>query len=350
MRPALEAFLYPNAWNMDVTPTELLWVVGGLLVAVTAWDAFVTVLSLKGAGPLTSLWTRQVWNGLLWIHDRRPIHALLSLVGPLMLLGTIVVWYLLLGLASYLVFAGSPHSVINNSTGASADFVQKVYFVGSTISSLGYGDLVPNGMPWTLLSSVAAFAGTVVLTLSLSYVLSVLSAAIERRTLAQSVFGVGSQLTSFIKNARLHDARESLQTHVLQIASQLDHHVYKHLSYPILHYFHTPRPDTSPARVVLLLSDAFFLLGAVAPEGKRPSPGLCQVVDGSIRSFIEHGTLPVPDNLGASSQAAAVLRTVARELQFDELDESSFGKAWRGYQARRHHLHEACRQDGWRPE
>ena len=103
-------------------------------------------------------------------------------------------WYALLGLGIFLVFTVPPDSVINHNTGASVDLLSKFYFVSNTISSLGYGDLVPSSFPRTLMSTVATLAATVILTVSLPYVLSVLSAAIERKKLAQGTLVWGKRL------------------------------------------------------------------------------------------------------------------------------------------------------------
>lgn len=330
---------------MTGTTADACWIGGAVLFAWLIYDVFITVLSLGGAGPLTRFWTRFVWQGLLAVHQRKRMHRLLSLIGPSMLLGSIVVWYLMLFLAGYLIFASRVDAVVNNTTGEPADLLQKVYFVGSTVSGLGYGDLVPNGAPWTFISSAATFWGTVVLTLSLSYVLSVLAAAIERRALAQSIFGVGSDIQSFLDNARLGEPEASLRTHILSIVSQLDRHAHKHLSYPILHFFHAPRRELSTSRAVLLLADTCFMLSHVMPPEKRPSQGLLHLLDGSIDSFVEHGSRQVDTNRPNDGDVDA-LRATALELNA-EIESAQLEQALLAYQVRRSQLIAACRQDGW---
>jgi hypothetical protein len=109
---------------------RILYIASVILVALTLWDVFITVFSSSGAGPLTRFWSQRVWNGLLFIHRRWPLHRLLSLTGLLILLGSILLWYALLGLGVLLAFAASPESVINTNTGTSVDLLGKLYFGG----------------------------------------------------------------------------------------------------------------------------------------------------------------------------------------------------------------------------
>lgn len=161
-----------------------------LLIAFVLWDVFITVFSPGGAGPLTGFWTERVWKSLLVIHRQRPIHRLLALAGPHMLLCGILLWYTLSGAGLFFLLSAHPESVVTSITGKQADMVQKLYFVGTTITSLGYGDLVPQSAPWSVICTLFTLAGTIVLTISLSYVLSVLMASVERRRTAHSIYGL----------------------------------------------------------------------------------------------------------------------------------------------------------------
>jgi hypothetical protein len=155
---------------------------GSLLIAFTIWDVIVTVMSVNGAGALTRAWLRPFWASLLAIHRRRSIHPLLALAGPVALVTGIVLWYALLGFGLLLLLVAHTGAVVDSQTGASATLFELLYFVSTTISSLGYGDLVPAAAVFKLVSTLATFCATIIVTASLSYVLSVLSAATEPAT------------------------------------------------------------------------------------------------------------------------------------------------------------------------
>lgn len=96
--------------------TIALYIAAGLIAALTLWDVFITVFSTVGAGPLSRLWTGPLWRVLLLIHHRRPIHRVLTLTGPFALIAGIVLWYLLVGLALFLVVLAAPGSVVDGNT------------------------------------------------------------------------------------------------------------------------------------------------------------------------------------------------------------------------------------------
>lgn len=312
------------------------------LFAALVWDVFITVLSSKGAGPFSVRWYRLVWRVLLRLHARRPIHGVLALAGPFMLLASIVLWYVMLALALWLALAAVHGSVVDSRSGDPVGLLQLLYFVNTTTSSLGYGDTVPARFPWTLVSTLATLVGTIIITLSLSYVLSVLNAAIERRKLARGIFGLGATPPQLIANASLHAGRDSLKVHVLALASQIDHQALRHLAYPVVKYFHSAEPGLSLARALVQLSDACFLLGLM-PGDRRPPQGLLHVVEGSIENFVQLSKLDVLE-MSEPDHDPAELLAWARELGVGEALEGALP----GYLQRRRRLFALRAADGWR--
>lgn len=323
----------------------LLTAVAALILLVLVWDMFITVFSGTGGGPLSRGWYRLAWRGLLSIHEQRPIHRALALAGPFMLLASFLLWYVMLAAALFLVLAGNAGSVMNSNTGEPANLLEIAYFVSTTISSLGYGDQVPSGFPWTIASTISTLGGAIIITVSLSYVLAVLSAAIERRKLAQGIFGLGDTAAEVIEHAGLHDSRQSLKVYVLSLTSEIDHQALKLLAYPILKYFHSPRAALSPGRAVLLLSDALFLLSRM-PEGERAPKGLLHIADSSIARYVE---LSRPEAAGDARQwpRPAHLMETARALGATNDAHEEFDVALKKYLPRRELLVQICRADGW---
>lgn len=320
----------------------LLFFASAVLLCYILWDVFITVFSTEGAGPFTRFWSQKLWNGLLRIHKRRQIHGLLSLTGPLVLVVTILLWYFLLGLAVFMILVTSPASVVDSTTGEQATLPEKLYFVSTTISSLGYGDWVPASFPWTFLSTLATLAGTVILTISLSYVLAVLGAAIDRRSLAQGVFSMGSNVKEIIEAAQLGDPGNSLKPYVLTLSSQVTHQGLRHLAYPVLKYFHATKAELSPVRAVLLLSDAVFVMDHL-PDQQRPPAGVSRTLRSSISSFADlthTGLTDKPERCEGGLLETARLCGV-------ELGEDDLQQALEAYLPLRTELVALCREDGW---
>lgn len=327
---------------------SMLILTAALLAAVTLWDVFITLFSPAGAGPLTRLWTRPLWSCLLWFHERRRIHWLLSLVGPFMLLASIVLWYVLLGLSLLLALAGYAGSVVDGTTNEPAGLIEKLYFVTTTISSLGYGDLIPR-FPWTLISTTATLAATIILTIALSYVLSVLGAAIDRRTLAKEIFGLGTTSLQIIERSRLHDPRDSLKNYMLSITSQIDEQACKQLAYPILKYFHSVDPEADPARALLVLADSFFLLDSLTDE-RQPPVGISQLVWSSIGNYAQMRHVSIVSVPDSNVACPRTLIENASQLGIPTDHSERFRQAWEEYCRLRVLLVTLCQEEGWPDE
>lgn len=324
---------------------DFILVVGVLLLALVWWDSFVTVFSMDGAGPVTNFWTRVLWKGLLTLHERISCHWLLSMAGPLILVLTILVWCFAHAVAWTMIFISRPGSVVDDARGLVATPMETLYFVGTTVSSLGYGDFTPAAPPWTWLSNVACFSATIILTVSLSYVLAVLSAALEKHVFAQSVFGLGKDIESFIRNASLGNPNDSLKDYVVRLSSALDAHSHRHLTYPILLFFHSRSLHNSTPRAVLLMSDATFVMSHIPDGDYRPPRGLLRLIDSAIENFREL----TDADLGLSVSGDRALEPIegsARRLGI-AVDGPHFQGSAEQYRGRRQELLRLCRQDAW---
>ncbi|MFO7605975.1 MAG: ion channel [Desulfurivibrionaceae bacterium] len=320
------------------------YLISAILVAGMIWDSFITVFSARGAGFFTRLWTRHFWKVLLTIHRLRPIHRLLTLVGPFMLLTTIIFWWVILGVSLFAALAAVSDSVINSKSGTGADFAEIVYFVGSTITSLGYGDLVASGAPWTYISCVAAFAATVVITISLSYVLSVLAASIDRKTLAQNIYALGKNPSEIIEKLRKDEEKGLFREYLLNLSTEINRIAHKHLAYPVLHFFHSLENERSAARAILLLSDSLFLLSRIPGERER-SGGLLGVLMGSVVNYGALADFKLVNPPAREGEADRILDD-AHNLNLDA-EHSDFRKALDNYLPLRRELVAICLSDGW---
>ncbi|QDT38890.1 Ion channel [Stratiformator vulcanicus] len=178
-----------------------------------------------------------------------------------MLIGTVIVWYALMNLGWYLVFASHADSVIKLQDEASSTLLEKLYFTGVTLSGLGYGDFVPSRFPWTLFGNYATLSATLVITTSLSYLLQVVSSAVEKKALAETIFAIGR-------------TPGGIDSYVLTTLGQLGQHSHQHLAYPILNFFHSRTKSKSSSRAILVLSDAVFLMRHFVAKEDRP-PACC---------------------------------------------------------------------------
>lgn len=314
------------------------------VIAVTLYDVVATILVIDHAGPITRVYMRWTWRMLLLLHRARPAHGLLSGIGPVMVVITIVVWYALLAFGTWLILVGHPGAVISSTTRIPADHSQTVYYVTTTLSSLGYGDLIPDGSPWTWFSTTMTLVATMVLTLSLSYVLSVVSAAIGQRSVASGINALGTDPVEWVRVAGNDPGEASTGAYLAGLASQLGHVSAQRRAYPVLRHFHAARRQTASAPAVLLLADALFLMTRL-PRGQRPSAGLQAALEAAIDDYTGPHD-PRTSSAPSSSEQVRVVTAQAGELGLD-IDDPSWPGALQDHLPRRAMLVAICRDDGW---
>lgn len=328
-------------------PDLIFYILGIALVLAIFWDAFITILSMRSGGPITNLWTGAAWKSLLWAHRRRPMHSVLSLAGPGFTVIAIVIWYLGLSVGWFLIFSAHPEAVVHDGTRNTATFLERLYYTGATLSAVGYGDFLPSGFPWTILANSGAFMGTFLLTTSLSYLMPVVSAALERKQLARSIFIVGETPQDIIRNSWTEGNSSALNTHWMTVSTELSRFAQKHLTYPVLRFFHSRHAERSPVIAVLCLSDAFFLMRCARPYDDRPPDGLLETghraIDGFANLITQQSNIADADPLSASHLSPQTLK----DLGIEPIDDADFQQKLNEYKDLRSRLIELCAEDGW---
>lgn len=144
-------------------------------------------------------------------------------------------------------------------------FGTALYVAGFSLSTLGTGDLIATAPATRLLMAAQAFIGFGILTLTLTYVMSIYSALQRRNRFALTLHhltgdtGDAAELLARI-GLSADDAagRQQLAT----FASGLDELYESHHFYPILHYFFFRDSHYAMARILYVLSDLVSLLRA----------------------------------------------------------------------------------------
>lgn len=189
------------------------------------------------------------------------------------LVATLLTWVLLLWTGFTLIFAAGDPAVVRSSTGDAAGLVAVVYFVGFTIFTLGLGDFVPVEGVWRIVTTVATFSGLLLLvTLAITYFLSVVSAVVSRRSLAVHVHSLGRTPAEIVAGGWTGSSFSSaLVQHLVSLTSELAPLSEQHLAYPVLHYFRPRDPATAGSVAIANFSEAMLLMeSAVAPEVRAP--------------------------------------------------------------------------------
>jgi hypothetical protein len=267
----------------------LLIVLGVSLIAFTLFDALWTTIAPHGAGPLSKRIARGWWTASLWLHRRRTggAHGLLAFAGPALLVVAFLVWVGLLWAGWTLLFSAEPGAVVASSSNEPADLAGRVYYVGFVLFTLGTGDYVPVGGTWEVLSAVASLSGLFVVTLAITYVLSVVSAVAAKRRLAGSIHSLGETPADLVWRAWDGSGFAGLDQHLPSLGSELEYHDQRHAAYPVVHYFHSTERRTALGPAVAVLDDALLILAeGVAPDA-RPAPAIVEPPRRSVGSFLD---------------------------------------------------------------
>ena len=163
--------------------------IGALMMGGSLVDLFLTALHPDVDGPIAGAVQQGVWRLVVAGNGRRrQRRRVMALAGPLMMVTTFAVWVLTFTVGLALVvwpFLGTGY-VIEPGIGAPG-FVHALYYSGSTMSTLGYGDITPATAPLKVLAVVASLSGFSMLTGIVAYLLEVLGSLHSRIRLALRV-------------------------------------------------------------------------------------------------------------------------------------------------------------------
>src|SRR5215469_2346973 len=155
------------------------------LLGTALWDLFETVVLPRRVSRrcrLTAVYFRGTWR--IWSSVARHItsirqrEAILAVFGPLALLSLLMLWVVLLIVAYALLLwgLGSPLHAVSAPSSLGTD----MYFSGTTLLTLGLGDVLPASSSARIIAVVEVGTGFGVLALVIGY-LPVLYQAFSRR-------------------------------------------------------------------------------------------------------------------------------------------------------------------------
>ncbi|HEY7405396.1 MAG TPA: potassium channel family protein [Candidatus Angelobacter sp.] len=233
---------------------KLFAVIGGvLLVLVVLWETFETIVLPRRVTRqfrLTRLFYRATWKP--WVamaglrHTKKKRDSLLSYYGPLSLLLLLAFWALSLVLGFGLLHYGL-HDKLAGQLGAS-DFGNALYLSGTTLFTLGLGDILPASPLGRFITVLEAGIGFGFLALVIGY-LPVLYQAFSRREVTISLLDAraGSPPTAaeLLRRQRGVEGMEALTELLADWEEWSAELMESHLSYPVLSYFRSQHDNQS---------------------------------------------------------------------------------------------------------
>lgn len=231
-------------------------IIGIILVFIAATDILYTVLSSNGAGYL-SKYSMKYTAAVFQLAARQSgSRKVLKYAGVSLLLSIIVVWILLLWTGVFFIFLYDQNSVFDSTTLIPAGTLDRFYFAGYLLSTLGNGDFKPQTGVWQIVAAVFTFSGFIFLTTAITYFVSIISAVSHKRLLAMTVFDLGASSDEICSTILKLNKGNQLSSEAVNLRTLFNNHTLNHTSYPISHYFFTQKRNRSASVAAAELNQA----------------------------------------------------------------------------------------------
>jgi hypothetical protein len=318
---------------------------GLALVAFTLIDlVWTTIAAGSGAGPMTGRLADGLWRATLGVHRRRPSHRLLTVAGVAIVFAVLAVWIGLILIGWSLVFGTYDGAVRDATTAVPADLGDRLYFVGYTVFTLGTGDFVPGDGTWQAATVIATGTGLVIVTLAITYLVPVASAVARRRALAGYISSLGSTPSEILRTGWNGDDFADLSDHFVELAAQFGSSRQEHLTYPVIHYFHTSDTRSAAPLNIANLAEVLHLLSHGAAPSVRPPSSVLESLERSMDAFLDtlrSARLPIVDPLLPPQL------DVLRRVGVPTVDDASYERSAEATKRQRVLVAALLADDGW---
>src|SRR5580698_8221438 len=242
-------------------------------------DAFKTIILPRratGRFRITRIFYVLTWNPWAFVtqrlRDPRKREAVFSYYGPLSLILLLIVWAIgmLFGFALIYYAMGSPfHDPLEKRS-----FHTDIYVSGTTIFTLGLGDVTPNSVSARVLTIIEAGTGFGFLAVVMGY-FPVLYAAFSRREVSIALLDAraGSPPTAseLLRRHSYEGAEQALSLLLVEWERWSAELLESHISYPLLCYFRSQHTNQSwiSALTAILDTSALLIAGVRGHEARQ---------------------------------------------------------------------------------
>lgn len=297
----------------------LLCVIGVLILAIVLWDIFETIILPRRVTRrvrLARFYYRATWQSFSMVIRRTCMgnrrETLLGFFGPLSLLGLFGVWAvgLILGFAVLHLAMGSAVS-LSGAPGLHPGFWTDLYMSGTTIFTLGMGDVTPTSAAARVVTVVEAGIGLGFLALAISY-LPVLYGAFSRREVNISLLdaraGTPPSAAELVRRHMQPQSLVALEQYLRDWEVWSAELMESHLSYPVLCYFRSQHNNQSWLAALTTIMDVSALLIAYGTGALRWQAKLTFAIS-------RHAVVDLSQVLNCAPKAYKEERLPAQELE-----------------------------------
>jgi len=249
----------------------LIFVSGVGAIAIVLWDAFETIVlprTVTRSLRLARLYFRETWRG--WTRLARVVRSearrerMLSVYGPLSLVGLLMVWAVVL-IAGFAALHWAAGSQLQSADGRRARLGDDFYMSGTTLFTLGLGDLHPTSVGARVLTVIEGGTGFGFLALVIAY-FPVLYQSFARREVRLTMLDAwaGSPPSAGEILRRLAEAGEldQLGDFLTEWEYWCSEILESHISYPVVAFFRSQHQRQSWVSALTTILDLAALVSA----------------------------------------------------------------------------------------
>ena len=247
--------------------TVLATAAGALLLIGVLWDAFETMVLARRVSRgvrVTTLFYRATWAPWAALSRRTPAgrrrESFLTIYGPLSLVFLIGLWAVALVFAFALLQWGLGDGLKGS---AGHGFWTTLYMSGTTLFTLGLGDVTPQTTAARFFTVVETGTGFAFLALVISY-LPVLSQAFSRREVSISLLdaraGSPSTCSELMRRHGLDQAPDALAKLLQEWERWSAELLESHISFPVLAFYRSQHDNQSWVGALTTILDACALV------------------------------------------------------------------------------------------
>lgn len=249
----------------------LIFAAGVVIVVFVLVNVFLSTLAPRGSRFFTQRLLHWVWKFFYWLAGGNGKKKVLNYAGLFTLIVFLLVWITLFWIGNTLIYMSELDSVVAASNNMPATPIQKFYFVGYILSTLGLGDFGPNGDGWMVFTSIISFSGFIMISTIVSFLLSVSAGEILKRKVSSFIHSLGSSPENILLNGWNGKDFSRLTSHFIELTNMILEVSQQHTAYPVLHNFHTNLVRESFSVNLAGLDEALSILLLYKPEEILPS-------------------------------------------------------------------------------
>ena len=318
---------------------------GVIILLITATDLINTSLSVRGAGFISKRLSKFIWSVLLVINKKMGRRKVLEIGGAVILVSILINWLLLIWISASLLFISQPDSLMNVETNTSTTVVNKIFFTGYTLSTLGLGDIEPEGNFWDILTAVLSFTGLILISIAITYLIPVVSAEITKRKISVYINTLGGSVEEILLNHWNGKDFKELEQPFISLIDSIILHAQNHKAYSVLHFFHSSDKKEAFVLNITNLDEALTVLLHSIPAEQRPSFNVLIRLRKAISSYLV--TLPATFITPGKKTPPILILTALENKGIKIISGEMVDLEYEKLRTRRRLLLSLLKDDGW---